>query len=322
MNLQTKKERLEYFANSVIENPLYRENLANIFSRLRLSKEQVIEAYVRYDMDIFAYENEIYEPIDLRAALYLHYLLPGSWHQDRQRTILSFLKKTKPNSIADMGFGAPTKYVKEYVLAHKKSLLLVDLYESAFQFTRSVLNTQKLQWNQYVSFQKLDMNTHEFPQKYTCYIFQDSLEHVKNATAYLKKIVASSPLGTLFIFSLPIGTKIPSHSIEWKKPTDAISWLSDCGIIIQHYKTIRPNPAIDLFAEQLHKNISDLIIYGFSETKRKSTVSKKRIPLAICERNPKRMSILPKKPILHFQSMKLPRKPFNQPGSPTNRIAF
>ena len=132
MDANLKEQKLREFAKSVLEYPEYTEEIEYLLSKLKLSKEEVIQAYVNYDLDIFAYENEIYESLAMRMVLYLHYLLKGSWHQDRQDSILRMIEKIKPESIIDMGFGAPTKSFGAltlfFVTSHyiRKSILLVD----------------------------------------------------------------------------------------------------------------------------------------------------------------------------------------------------
>jgi tRNA(Arg) A34 adenosine deaminase TadA len=254
-----KEEKLRGFASSIFDYPEHKKEIKILMSKLNISKEDIIRAYVGYDTGVFVYDNDIYNSLPLRAALYLHYILKGSWHQERQGVILDFVKRSKPASIVDMGFGAPTKYIKEYVLRHKKQLVLVDLYKSAFTFAKPLLDIWNSSWKGFISFRKLDMNKHEFVGNFDCYIFQDSIEHVKNSKKYLTKIVNLSGAKSNFILSIPIGPKIPSHTIAWATGAEAVGWLTSCGLIIKKSKKVHINPKVDLFTNN-PKEFFNLIV--------------------------------------------------------------
>ena len=158
-----KEQQLRKFALSVIDSPKYRNEISYILSKTKLTKEEVISAYLHYDMDIFAYENEIYDSLAMRVVLHLHNLLEESWHKDRQISILNMLKNLDVKSVVDMGFGVPTKYVRDIILKKKIiKLTLVDIYDSAFKLSEVLLDYLDDSWKDIVSFKKLDMNTHEF----------------------------------------------------------------------------------------------------------------------------------------------------------------
>ena len=177
MDIKIKEEKLREFALSVFENPAHKEEIEYLLKSLSFSKEDIIKSYINYDLDINKYGNEIYESLEMRFVLYIHNLLEGSWHQERQQTIIDFLKKINSKNIIDLGFGVPMKYVREIILKNKsKKLTIVDLYESAFDFSKVLLNYLDSSWENQISFKKIDMNTHEYPGDFDCYIFQDSIE--------------------------------------------------------------------------------------------------------------------------------------------------
>ena len=63
-----KEQKLRDFAKSSLDNPKYKNKIKKILSKLKLSEDEVVQAYADYDMDIFAYKNEIYKSIALRVA--------------------------------------------------------------------------------------------------------------------------------------------------------------------------------------------------------------------------------------------------------------
>ena len=260
MDLKEKEKKLREIANSVFEYPESQEELNYLLRNLNLTKKEVISAYLKYDMDITSYENEIYESLAMRMVLYLHYLLKRSWHQDRQNSILKMVEKANPKSIVDMGFGAPTKYLKEYVLPKKKKIVLVDLYESAFEFSTALFDYLEGDWKKFISFRKIDMNTHEYPGDFDCYIFQDSIEHVQDSGRYLSKIVKQSPENSKFIFSLPIGPLMECHTIFWDSEKEASQWLNGCGLKIIELENVYTNKEVDLFTEQIEEEFYNLVV--------------------------------------------------------------
>jgi len=260
-DMTEKEKKLKNFAKSVIDDPVYKKEIEYLLSKLNLTEIEVIQAYVDYDMDVFAYENEIYEPMAMRVVLHLHNLLVGSWHQDRQRIILEMVKNTQAKSIVDVGFGVPTKYVREYVLKNKDiKLTLVDLYDSALIFSEALFDYLDPSWKERITLQKYDMNSQEFIGEFDCYIFQDSIEHTKDPTSYLSKTVKLSPSHSEFVLSLPIGSHVPVHYIVWETKEEAEKWLNKCGLEIIGFQEIRVDPGVDLFAEQLKDNFYNIIV--------------------------------------------------------------
>jgi len=260
MDINEKEKKLREFALSVFQYPQYKEEINYLLSQLNLTKEEVVDEYINYDLDIYKYENEIYEPLAMRFVLYLHYLLKGSWHQERQNSILKMVKISKPKSIVDMGFGAPTKYIREYVLKNKIETQLVDIYLSAFEFSKALFDYLDSSSNNFISYRQMDMNKHEYPGDFDCYIFQDSIEHVKNSTDYLHKFVKRAQKNSTFIFSLPIGPIMNVHTIAWETDDEAIKWLENSDLIIKDKDKVFINNEVDLFAEQIQKEFYNLIV--------------------------------------------------------------
>ena len=250
MNKETK---LREFAKGVIEHSEYKAEIKKILGKLGITEEEAIQDYVNYDLDVNAYSNEIYESLGMRMVLHLHNLLERSWHQERQQTILEMLSGLENvKSIVDMGFGVPIRYVKEYVLKNKNlKLTLVDMYDSAFDFSRVLLDSWSENWRDQIEFKKLDMNSHEYVGDFDVYIFQDSIEHVEKATEYLSKTVKLAPKSAKFVLSLPIGPKVPSHFISWKTGQEAGEWLKKCGLTFGRSKKVYVNRDVDLFADNL-----------------------------------------------------------------------
>jgi hypothetical protein len=261
MNKIIKEQKLREFAKSVINDPIYKEEITYFLRYFKLNEEQLIQEYVNYDLDVFDYENEIYESIVMRLVLHIHNLLNGSWHQDRQNTILEFLKKIDFETAVDVGFGVPTKYLRNYLINKStKKFTLVDLYDSAFDFAKVFLSKLSSSYDKTINFKKVDMNDMKYVGDYDVFLFQDSIEHTKDPTAYLKKTVSLSPKNSKFILSLPIGPAVPSHYIEFKDKETAIRWLENSNLKIEESKDVFVNPKVDLFASDLDDEFYNFIV--------------------------------------------------------------
>jgi 2-polyprenyl-3-methyl-5-hydroxy-6-metoxy-1,4-benzoquinol methylase len=261
MDKSVKEQKLRKFAKSVINDPRYKGEIEYLLRYFNLKEEQLIQEYVNYDLDVFSYGNEIYESIVMRLVLHLHNLLDGSWHKDRQKIILEFLEKINFETAVDVGFGVPTKYLKSYLLNKStKKFTLVDFYESAFDFAKVILSRLSSSYNKTINFEKKNMDDMEYLGDYDIFLFQDSIEHTKDPTGYLKKTVSLSPKKSKFILSLPIGPEVPSHYIEFKDKENAIKWLENLGLKIEESKDIFVNPRVDLFANDLDKKFYNFIV--------------------------------------------------------------
>jgi len=252
----SKEEKLRELALSALDG----SEVSFLLSSLNMSKADAIEGYLEYNLDVSAYSNEIYQSLGTRFAMHIQNLIKKSWHDERQGVVLDMLNKIKPKSIVDMGFGVPGRYVREYALKNNVNLTLTDFYPSAFEFSGKLLDFWDSKWKDSISFDHLDMNSLEHPGDFDCYIFMDSIEHIKAPAKYLKKVVSKSGSKSKFILSIPIGPMIPSHTIGWENEKEAISWLEDNGLTIERIERICPNPDVDLFASEVKGEIYDLLV--------------------------------------------------------------
>ncbi len=250
MLISNKKEKLISFAESVLNSNAYRSELSALMNTFSLTKEDVINAFLDYNMDIFSHGNEIYDSHAIRIVLHIHNLLENSWHIERQDKANNLINSVNPQKIIDLGFGVPSLYVKN-VLAEKKQLTLCDMYEAPLDFAKHLIQI----WDPYM------VNTVSFLQSnlaevnkcigdYDLYIFLNSIEHVENPTSCLSDYVNLSSSDSSFLLEIPIGPITPEHYYEWKTVEDAIEWVNQCGLEILKGYQIHVNPTVDLFSEQ------------------------------------------------------------------------
>lgn len=262
--MDIKKQKLSDFLNSIFEHEVFGVQIRSIGSSLGLSAQDIADEFFRYNLDVQSLEgNEVYESIANRFVLYIHNLINGSWHTERQKVTKDLISMVNPRHMVDVGFGVPSKYVYDLVIrANKLNVTLVDKYDSAFTFARQLLNHWDEKWDANretkIFFSKMDMDHDEYIGDYDLYLFQDAIEHAQDPTGCLKKHVDLSPVDAKFIISLPIGPIFPRHYMAWATQEAGKRWLEVCGLKIEAQEKIFVNPKVDLFADQIDPNYHDL----------------------------------------------------------------
>jgi hypothetical protein len=257
--MTTNKEKLLDSLRIIFNESQYKNEIGQLLNTLHLSKEKVIEEFLHYNLDVYPEGNNIYQSMENRLVLHIHNLIKNSWHTERQKTVIEFLKKANPKTISDTGFGVPSLYVKEFVLKNNIAhLTFLDLYDPAFTFAETLLNIWDVNWQKKINFQKMDMNDKKFIGDYDIYILQDAVEHTLDPEGFLKIQVSSSRPESFFLISIPIGPIIPIHYHAWHTEKEAADWLKSCGLKILEYKAVYVNPEVDVFAEPLGFDYCDL----------------------------------------------------------------
>jgi len=251
ITLSRKREALIGIVESVLDHPRHRSGILRLMLKLGIGIEQLIQGFIEYNLDVFSHGNEIYDSVVNRLVLHIHNLVANSWHQDRQRIAFDFIKKAKPSTIADIGFGEPSLYMRELLKSKKTQISLFDYSDTAFSFARVLFDCWDENWTQAVSFSKMDMETGEYVGDYDLYIFQDSIEHITQPEAYLKKYVKLAPSHSHFLLSIPVGPLIPCHYMAWSSVEEVDEWVASCGLNIIAKEIVWTQPGVDIFAETL-----------------------------------------------------------------------
>jgi SAM-dependent methyltransferase len=260
MNI-TKKEKLVKLVTSILDDTRHQPELNELASKLNINKDDIIETFLEYNLDVLSHGNEIYDKPAIRMVLHIHNLIEGSWHIERQDTVIDLIRIANPNNIVDLGFGVPSRYIKLALSEKKRQVTLCDIAEPAISFGRNILNIWDKEWEQIIDFKNIDIsNTQDFVGAYDLYILKHSIEHVKNPTACMSEYVRKSPSNSRFLLDIPLGPITPEHYIAWNDTTDATNWLKECGLNVMNSKLIKVNPNIDLFAEQFNFNYTDYIV--------------------------------------------------------------
>ena len=256
--MASKKEQLLKQLRGVMNDDRYQAHFQDLLCSLNLTKQQVTDSFLHYTLGLMDEGNEIYRPLPNRVTLHALNLAHGCWHTYRQQTVIDFIKQVKPNNMVDIGFGVPSKYVQDYIISQGKKLLLCDVYDSAFDFTKALMPHWDKNWQDVISFKQTNMDTLEYVGDFDLYLIQDAIEHTKDPAAYLSTLVKKSPKTAKFIVSIPIGSIMPIHYMAWHSDQEALDWLAKCGLIVEQQKSVFVNPEFDLFADQVEPDFHDL----------------------------------------------------------------
>ncbi|MFG1798215.1 hypothetical protein [Nocardia sp. NPDC049149] len=256
------KEQATKLVESLFEIPEIRAEIAHLQRRHSITRQQIVEAWLFYDLAIMNYSNESYSSTTLRMAMHLHNYVPGNWHDRRQDVVLGFLERLAPTAVCDIGFGTPQRYVQHLLAARTTEIALCEFEYASLEFAMSVLEHWRPDWSSSVKLIEHNMDRDALPSGYPVYIFQDSIEHALQPTETLRGYVDSAAADTHFIFSLPIevADPIPGHHISWSEESAAIDWLSAAGLTVLDKEVIQFRRDLDLHAHALHPDTRQLAI--------------------------------------------------------------
>ena len=216
---------------------------------LGISRAQIEAGCLHYTLESFESDNDIYADVATHVAMWIEYQNPRGIHARRQSLVLHELQQALPRSIADIGFGAPTRYVRDFVLATPGVVVdLLDKYPAAIEVGRSLLEYFGAGSQGAVRFGLHDMDADPPLGGRDCYLLLDSIEHAAEPTRYLRATISVARARALFLFHLPIGPLIPSHSMAWENDREARLWLESLGLRVDRTEFNSPNPQVDLFA--------------------------------------------------------------------------
>jgi len=250
LDFNEKCEKLTALMDSVLNDDIFRSEFNTLLKKLSISKKDVNKSFLDYNLDVFSHDNSIYQDDAIRVVLHIHNLIRESWHNERQDAVCRFIKKSHAKKIIDLGFGVPSRYVREILFSSLSHLTLCDYNLPALTFAKELLNLWAPDWSHNISFLCEDIEkVSSCVGAYDLYVSLHSIEHVRNPTKCLREYVALSLPSAQFLIEIPIGPITPEHTIAWANIDEARNWIENVGLNIIEEHVTYVNPAIDLFAE-------------------------------------------------------------------------
>ena len=192
-----------------------------------------------YLKDFSAYGNEIYDDIATRLAHWISFQEQG-WFQ--RRLDRAFLAMQNADAIVDLGFSVPYAYTNRLVREDlSKRFILVDRTRSALDFYDAI--TRMNRWQRRCSLDRTILADIEAPLgKQRILAAVDSLkptslliiasevvEHLTDDSQLWEIVLALESVPSVrrceCFITLPIGRRIPSHTIEFRTSDAALGYL-------------------------------------------------------------------------------------------------
>lgn len=256
------RKKIDDAIRSISEDRLW-NHLLQFFN---VDSKDVAQAYFDYEYDVYSFGNEIYNSTEIRFVLYLLSKKRGSWHIKKQNIVDNWLSKLWPCDIVDIGFGVPQKYHLNKIGNNGNgSLTLVEYNQRALDFARAIFlfyqnkisNITLLNGEFFGSSIKDKLNATP-----NVWIFLDSLEHFDSPEEILEECISACGNETIYIFSLPLGERVPVHTCSWEDKGEAFEWVKKQNCQILDFSILKPDPEIEWFVHSLqnYKKMKELLI--------------------------------------------------------------
>ncbi|MEK7610312.1 MAG: hypothetical protein AAB468_01000 [Patescibacteria group bacterium] len=253
------RERIHQDLLNLVDNTLADAEIGpgikKLLSALGVTVDELKKEVLAYTLakGVSEYHNDQYQKNVARLTLYFHNLVRGTYHRRRHEFVSAFLNRIKPKTLMDVGFGVPGPYLLPYLQNNPgATAILADQDPSAEDTARVIMSSINPELLKQVKFIVYDMNTQEYPGDVEAYLHLDSVEHTKNPTEYLRKMVRAARLGSHFIFSIPVCSMKGLegfHYYEWLTDVEVLKWLEEAGLFIKDSGAAIPNFAVDYFVE-------------------------------------------------------------------------
>jgi len=225
------------------------EELSFFSRRFSLSPKEILEFVKHYNSDFSQYDNHIYEHIGSRIAHWWNFET-HDWFAKRIDIYLDYLEKITSDPRArvfllDIGFSIPYVFSRHRLVQRNNlSCLLVDKERSAKRFFYAVRDHLKVTR---VGLDQVMVADIERPDDRKQLLEQirelgakqrpnqlllagsEVIEHLDDPEAFwmLADAIKLRRSGQINIYAtLPIGKKIPSHTLEFLTAADAFEYLS------------------------------------------------------------------------------------------------
>ena len=223
--------------------------LAFFARRFGEPKEDLLKFVEYYNSDFSAYDNHVYEHIGSRIAHWQNFER-NDWFARRIHLYLDILEKLTANpqcrtTVVDIGFSVPYVYSRQILVGRANlSSVLIDKERSAKRFHSAIADLRGVKRNALHKVIVADIEiVHEqqriwnalhslsaaTPPNTVLIVASEVIEHLDEPTSFWKLLegirIPGSPQ-ILVYATLPVGKKIPSHTMEFLTSSDAFDYLS------------------------------------------------------------------------------------------------
>ena len=158
-----------------------------------------------------------------------------------------------------IGFGIPQKYLMDRIASRNGSFKLVEKYKSGLAFMNAWLECNDIDRPDFITLEQCDLEDNINLTNIDVVLLLDALEHAVDPVSSLKMIQKNTRKDTYFIFSLPVGERVPVHSIDWETVEEIHEWLTYYGMQASLIEELTPDESVDQFVLGCKKRFSEAI---------------------------------------------------------------
>lgn len=254
------REKCELHFESASKSKLYKEVILPLGKIFGKSESDIYSSFLRYNLEINSYTNEFYSTFDSRFALAINYLLPGTWFYRRLEKYIDVCQRFR--KICDVGFGVPLVFIYHALkmLPPKRwRFHYFDKFQSAQTFAKPFIDLIR---NAYpslfanhiqVEYGFLDLDAPEDAKvkekTFDLMILADCVEHASTPKRTLRSLLKNFEVKE-YLISLPVGTIIPQHAIEFVDQCDVLNFLRNGRLQIDKTEMIEAYWESDLIGNE------------------------------------------------------------------------
>lgn len=215
---------------------------------------RLLRAVERYNRDFSAYGNEVYADLETRVAHWANFLDQG-WFQ--HRLDMPLMRAQEFDVVLDLGFSAPYAFAMRHLREqHSTRFVFADREASCEKFFRALTKMENWQaasqrsrivladFEEASGRELVGATLKELQPQSLLIVASEVLEHLTNPKPvwhWLAKELSSSAQERAAIYlTLPIGKRIPSHTLEIKSSEEAAAWVN--RYLPQHRGFVITNP--------------------------------------------------------------------------------
>ncbi len=238
--------------------PINRSQLLSALERRTgKSSDEILKEVQQYNTQFSSYDNAIYSRVSTRLAHWWNYE-DQNWFARRIDLYLEQLRHDRNVMLVDIGFSVPYLYAVPYFAERTDiAAVLVDKERSAELFYQIItdLASSSRRASDHIVIADIEEDEGQFTvvsvlrnamqlhhPKSILVVASEVVEHLSNTRRFWQLISTMgmmTRIPLLLYITLPIGDKIPSHTVSFATEGDALSMISQ-WIEIRKYYVLRP----------------------------------------------------------------------------------
>ena len=204
--------------------------LAHLLNKLNITESELNKHREFYNNHFNEYENDVYLDPKTRLVHLLNFWEKGLWFNERFTLLFKHFDKYRV--LIDFGYGLPylaLSLVENNQLDKLPRQIFIDKYQSAEDVTKEILSylnlnatfiTESIESKEVFD----ELEKQALPEE-KLFVALETIEHLDKLEEFWNNLKRFS--GSDIIISLPVGPKIPSHTLYFKTEEEVRNYLSE-----------------------------------------------------------------------------------------------